>query len=48
MVKNIGLAMLESLFANMFLSVRQMMWSPEPQYRDVVPLSQPVPQPPQK
>lgn len=50
MVKNIGLSMMESLFANMFLSIRQMMWTPEQQnpYVDAVPLTQPVPQPPQK
>lgn len=47
-VKNAGLAMMESFFASMFLAVRQMTWAPEPEYIDVVPVpqQQPVPIPP--
>lgn len=49
MVKNIGLSMLESLFATMFLSVRQMVWGPEirPQVIDAVPVQSHIPQTPQ-
>lgn len=51
MVKNIGLAMLESIFASMFLAVRQMVWEPQLDQRivDVGPLPPPQapPNPPQ-
>ena len=50
MVKNIGLAMLESMFASLFLAVRQMVWEPvvkPPRVVDVTPPPQNHPTQPQ-